>query len=64
MSDDAFTIIEQVRRQTTFDEIMRRDPNTHTDGDRLRLVELLRQDRAAWQARQSAKQDKEDDDDE
>lgn len=51
MSDDAFTIIDNVAQQVTFDELMRRDPTTLTQDDRKVLVRLQRARRAQSQAR-------------
>lgn len=58
VSQDAFTVIDEVSRQVTFDELMRRDPSIHTPAERLALIRLERQRRAAWQAKAEARKEK------
>lgn len=58
MPEDAFTIIDEVSRQVLFDDLMRRDPSTHTPVERLQLIRLDRQRRASWQARADTRKEK------
>lgn len=44
---DAFSIIGEVASQVTFDELMRRNPETYTPAERMNLIRLRRQQRAA-----------------
>lgn len=55
---DAPELIEEAASQPTYDELMRRDPKTITKAERRMMIEHERNERALWQAKEKAKEDK------
>lgn len=58
MNNDALTLIQKATEQPTYDELMRRDPKTLTRDERRIMIEVHRQERAMWQAKEKARVDK------
>lgn len=61
-SPDAFEVIGVVTQDanTTFNELMRRHPKTHSKAERLSLIHIQRANRAAYEAKRDAKKEPKD----
>lgn len=54
---NALDLIDQMVKEVTFDEFMRRNPHTMTDADFRAAIEADRRERAAFAARKKEKED-------
>lgn len=48
---DCFAVLDEVTQQVTFDELMRRAPESLSPQDRLQLIRIQRNNRARWAAK-------------